>query len=248
MASSSGSSRAFPRPGSETGRRVAWIALWLAPLLACAAPLPDYVRTALARFSPGAPATGWAYTVTTTRNDARMVERYDPARPPAARWQLLELDGQAPTPGQREQYARSRPHAESGGAQANFTREDIDPGSLQLVRETDHEAEWTAGFREASTGPDKMLGHLALRLTIDKRTPHIAAYAMELKEPYSPVIGVRMTRLVAVVRYHPPAPDRPALPELQTSRFTGRILFIPTEENLEVRFTDYAPVPTKLSR
>lgn len=248
MASSSGSSRAFPRPVCEAGWRLAWLALWLLPALAGAAPLPDYVRTALARFAPGAPTTGWAYTVTTVRNDARMVERYDPGRPPAARWQLLELDGRAPTPDELEKYARSRPQADSGGAQANFAREDIEPGSLELVRETGDESEWTASFREASAGPDKMLGHLALRLTVDKRTHHVAAYTLELREPYSPVLGVKMTRLVAVVRYDPPAGERPALPAVQTSRFAGRILFIPTEEDLEVRFTDYAPVPTKLSR
>lgn len=248
MASLSGSFRAFPRPSCDARWCLAWLALWLAPALATAAPLPDYVRTALTRFAPGAPAAGWAYTLTTIRNDARMVERYDPGRPPAARWQLLELEGQTPTPDQLEKYARSRPRGDSGGAQANFSREDIEPGSLQLVRETATETEWTAGFREASAGPDKMLGHLTLRLTVDKRTQHVAAYTMELKEPYSPVIGVKMTQLVAVVRYLPPADGRPALPEWQTSRFTGRILFIPTEENLEVRFSDYAPVPTELSR
>jgi hypothetical protein len=210
--------------------------------------VPDYVRAALARFAPAAPTTGWAYTVTTIRNETRMVERYDPTRPPAARWQLLELDGQAPTPDQLEKYARSRPHADSGGAQANFGRDDIEPGSLQLTRETDRESEWTAGFRETSTGPDKMLGHLTLRLTVDKRMPHVAAYTLELKEPYSPVIGVKMLQLVAIVRYLPPAADRPPLPEVQTSRFTGRILFIPTEEDLQVQYSDYAPAQTKLSR
>jgi hypothetical protein len=248
MASSSGSFRASPRPSFDLGWGLAWLALWLAPGLAAAAPVPEYVRTALRHFAPGAPAAGWAYTLTTLRNDARMVERYDPARPPAARWQLLELEGKTPTPDQLENYARSRPRGDSGGAQANFSREDIEPGSLQLIRETDTEAEWSADFREASTGPDKMLAHLTLRLTVDKRTPHVSAYTMELKEPYSPVLGVKMLQLVAVVRYHPPGPARPALPEVQTSRFKGRILFIPTEENLEVRFSDYAPVSTELSR
>lgn len=248
MASSSGSSRVFPRPFPETARRLAALVLGLLPVLALAAPLPDEVRTALLHFSPGAPAAGWAYTVTTTRNESRMVERYDPSRPPGGRWQLLELEGRAPTPGELENYARSRPRGDSGGAQANFTREDIEPGSLRLLRENDVESEWSAGFREASAGPDKMLGHLTLRLTVDKRTRHVSAYTMELKEPYSPVLGVRMNRLVASARYTPPAGDRPALPAVQTSSFAGRILFIPTAEELEVRFGDYAPAAAQLSR
>lgn len=247
MANSSGSSRACRRRVSRA-LRLAWLAWWLAPALAWGAPLPDYVRAALARFTPGAPTAGWNYTVSTTRNEARMVERYEPTRPPAARWQLLELDGRAPTADELEKYARSRPRAESGGAQANFAREDIEPGSLQFLGETEAASEWSARFREASAGPDKMLGHLTLRLTVDKRTAHIAACTLELKEPYSPVLGVKMHELVATTRYLPPAEGRPPLPAQQISRFAGRILFIPTQENLDVRFSDYTPAATKLSR
>ena len=249
MASSSGSSPASPRRCLEHGRR-ALRALLLLALPAAAAlgdPPPDYLRTALAKFSPNPPA-GWAYTLTTTRNDVRMVERYDPARPPSARWTLLEWQDRAPTDDERAKYTRSRPQDGSGGTQANFQKNDIEPGSLRLLREDAGQAEWAAGFRETSTGADKMLGHLDLRLIVDKRTPHIAAYILELREPYSPVLGVRMNRLHAEVRYLPPVGDRPALPAEQRSSFSGRIFFISNEEELSVLFSDYAPAPPELSR
>lgn len=219
----------------------------LLPGFAPAADLPDYLRTALAGLHTDVPA-GWAYTLTTTRNDQRMVERYDPARPPAAQWSLVEWLGRAPDADEAAKYARSRPQSSAGGAQANFNRTDIEPASLRLIREDDRVAEWAAEFRETSTGPDKMLGHLHLTLTVDKLTPHVAAYTLELKEPYWPVLGVKMLALRVEVRFLAPADGRPALPERQTSRFAGRILFIPTEENLELLYSDYRAAATKLSR
>ena len=245
MASSSGSSPASRRPRFEKLGALLWLCLF--PALAVADPLPDYLRTALNGFHTDVPA-GWAYTLATTRNDQRMTERYDPASPPAGQWTLLEWLGQAPDAEEAAKYARSRPHATAGGAKANFNRTDIEPASLALVREDDHVAEWTAVFRETSTGPDKMLGHLQLTLTVTKQSPHVSAYVLELKEPYWPVLGVKMLTLRVEVRYLPPAEGRPALPERQVSRFSGRILFIPTEEELELRYTDYQWRSGELSR
>lgn len=248
MASSSGSFPGFLRRSFERGRCAGVFAVFL--LSAAAAlgdPLPDYLRTALAQFSPN-PPKGWAYTLATTRNDQRMVERYEPSRPPAGQWTLLEWQGRPPTADELEKYARSRPQGGSGGTRANFERADIELASLRLVRDDADQAEWTGGFRETSAGPDKMLGHLQLTLVVDKRTPHIAAYRLELKEPYSPVLGVKMNRLLVEMRYQSPAEGRPALPIAQTSSFGGRIFFIPTEEELRLTFADYAAPPTELSR
>lgn len=217
------------------------------PGFAVASPLPDYLRTALAGLHTDVPA-GWAYSITTTRNDQRMVERYDPAKPPSAQWTLSEWLGRAPDADETAKYARSRPQASAGGAQANFNRTDIEPASLRLVREDDRVAEWSAGFRETSTGPDKMLGHLKLSLTVAKQTPHVAAYTLELKEPYWPVLGVKMLTLRVEVHFLPPADGHPALPERQISHFAGRILFIPTEEKLELHYADYRPASAELSR
>lgn len=209
--------------------------------------MPAYLRTALAGFSPDAPA-GWAYTLATTRDDLRMVERHNPALPPATRWTLLEWQGRPPTPDELEKYARSRPAADSGGTKANFSRTDIEPGSLVLVHEDDSRAEWSGHFRETSAGADKMLGHLSIRLVVDKHIPHVAEYALSLPEPYRPVLGVKMHTLDVLVRYHAPTENRPALPATQTSRFTGRIFFFSTREEIQITYTDYTPPSSELSR
>lgn len=236
MPGSIGSSPACRRP-----RRKRWLLacalLW--PALPAFAELPDYFRAALATFGTE-PPPGWSYTVETVRNDnARTTARYDPSVPPNAQWTLLELNGRVPTPQEAAQYARARSGAGGAAPQATFRKEDIDPGSVILLKEDAERAEFQARFREVATGSDKMLGHLALRLTINKRLPHVEQAVLELTEPYSPVLGVKMRELVVRMTFTAPADGRPSLPGRNHSHFAGRIFFIGTEENLVLTYSEF---------
>lgn len=241
MPSLTGSSPACHRP------RLRGCGLVLGILLAVAsasAAVPDYVRAALGKFNPAVPA-GWAYTLTTVRNDdARTTVRFDPAKPPAEQWTLLELNGRAPTAKESAQYARSRTGGgNSASPQGTFQRGDIDPASITLISEDTDRGEFLCGFRAESTGADKMLGHLRLRLTVNKHQPHVEKFALELKEAYSPVLGVTMRELLVQMSFTPPAGDRPSLPAVNSSHFLGRIFFIGVEENLTLTYTDLVRVP-----
>jgi hypothetical protein len=242
MASSSGSSHAFPRPRYNPVRLCGVLLAWSLASLPVMAAMPAYLRTALDSFNPGVPA-GWACTLTTTRNDHILVERFDPSRPTGGQWTLLQCQGRAPTAEEVEKYRKSRPPGSPVGPQANFQKGDIEPGSLTLVREDNEQAEFKGAFRDESSGADKMLGHLVLHLTVSKLRPHIEKYTLSLSAPYAPVLGVKMNELQVETAYHPPATDRPALPASHTSRFTGRILLISTQEDLQVTFSDFARTP-----
>jgi hypothetical protein len=210
------------------------------------AAVPTYFHQALAGFNP-APPSGWAYTLTTRREDRTISERHDPSKPPGGQWALLTMDGRTPTTEEMEKYGRAR-SAGPGGSQANFTKGDIEPGSLQLIRETQDHAEFSAEFREAATGADKMLGHLILHLKVDKRVPYVSAYNLELKEPYSPILGVKMRELRVEALFRPPNGDQPSLLSQMTSHFAGRIFFFSTGEDLRLTYQDYTPPPNELSR
>ncbi|MFZ5495018.1 MAG: hypothetical protein ACOZE5_06730 [Verrucomicrobiota bacterium] len=215
--------------------------LFSVPVAALGDPLPGYLRTALSRFSPDPPA-GWAYTLATTRNDVRMVERFDPARPPGAQWTLVEWLGRAPTPDELENYTRSRP-AGSGGARANFQAADIEPGSLRLVRDDAEWADFIGDFREVAAGADKMLGHLQIRLFVHKAPAYVGKYQLELKSPYSPVLTVRMDELLVEATFTPPEGTAPSLPQAQTSRFRGRFLLFPKTETVVLIYSDFERRP-----
>jgi hypothetical protein len=206
--------------------------------------MPDYVRTALASFSTEPPA-GWAYTLTTVRNnEARTTARFDPAKPPAEQWSLLDLNGRAPSAKEAAQYARAR--AGSGPAttpQGTFRKADIEPASVTLVTEDAERGEFRCAFREEATGADKMLGHLTLRLTVNKRQPHVERFVLELNDPYNPVLGVKMRELRVEMSFTPPAADRPSLPSLNSSHFLGRIFFIGVEEDLVLTYSEFARSP-----
>ena len=204
------------------------------------AALPDYVRAALSRFNPELPA-GWAYTTTTVRGDVSTTERYDPAKAPEEQWTLLRFNGRPPLPADLEKYRKLRAANPSPASQATFTRADIEPGSLQLLHEDAERAEFAGAFREAAAGADKMLRHLRLRLTVNKRQPHVEKFALDLLAPYTPILGVKMNELAVTMSFTPPTPDRPSLPAASTSHFAGRIFFIGTEEDLRVTYADFAP-------
>ena len=242
MASSSGSSPAFPRPWRNPARLGLSLLAWGLTVLPAGAALPGYLRTALDAFNPGMPA-GWACTITTTRNNDTLVEHFDPSRPSGGQWTLLQCHDRSPTTEEKEKYLQSRPSGSSVGPQATFQKADIEPGSLTLVREDDERAVFKGAFRAESTGADKMLGHLVLHLTANKRTPFVEKYTLSLETPYSPVLGVKMNELRVEAEFLPPGTERPSLPARQTSRFTGRILLIPTEEDLRVIFSDFVRTP-----
>lgn len=244
MPNSSGSSLASRRLRPKAGRPSAWLVLaacvWTT---AATAATPDYLRAALNHFTPNVPA-GWAYTLETTRNGQQMIERFDPARPPESQWSLRQFQGRNPTADELEKYAQSRPTASAGGMQANFQKDDIEPGSIKLVREDETRAEFDALFREESGGADKMLGHLQLKLTVNKQLAYIERYVVSLKEPYWPVLGVKMNTLRIEATFSAPAGGtQPSLLASVESHFAGRILLISNEENLHLIYTEFSAPP-----
>jgi len=242
MGNSSGLSHVLRQLRPDRWRRLALLAAACGATAGAAAQTPDYAKSALAHFNPNPPAR-WAYTLETSRNDQSMVERFDPALPPGGQWSLLRLQGRAPTADEQEKYAQSRPAVSSGGTQANFQKDDIEPGSLKLIKEDETRATFAAAFRELSSGPDKMLEHLSVTLTVNKQPAFVEGYVLELKEPYWPVLGVKMNQLRVEARFSPPDGDRPSLPLSQESHFAGRILLIGNEENLRLIYSEFRPTP-----
>jgi hypothetical protein len=78
---------------------------------------------------------------------------------------------------------------------------------------------------------------------VNKRLPHVEKFVLELKEPYNPVLGVKMRELRVQATFTPPTEGRPSLPATSHSHFVGRIFFIGTEENLVLTYADFARSP-----
>jgi hypothetical protein len=245
MANSSGLSRDLSARSGRSGV-TAWRRGWFLGLLLMVnsgyAEMPGYLREALARFSPEVPRE-WAYTVTTEKDGRRTTERFDASRPPEEQWRLLLIEDRPPTPEELAKYFKYKAGQAPGATQATFQKGDIEPGRTELVSENAERAEFTCAFREESTNSDKMLGHLRLRLTVAKQQPHIEKFSLELREPYSPVLGVKMRELLVEMNFSPPDADHPGLPARSSSHFLGRIFLVPVEENLRYTYSDFTRVP-----
>ncbi len=209
-----------------------------------AAPPPDYLRTALAAFNPAVPS-GWAYTQITTQNKITITERYDPAKPAAEQWTLLQNNGQPPTAKDLSQYLPFKAAQASSLTQTVFAPSDIEPASLELLRENALRAVYTGRFRAAATASDKMLGHLQLELTVNKQHRQIERITLSLLAPYSPVIGVKMNELTVTMNFTLATADQPSLPSTRSSHFSGRILFFANEENVDVNYDAYYRAPPR---
>src|SRR5688572_2002146 len=241
MGNSSGLSRALQRLRADLVRRGALLGAVCFATIGAHAQTPAYARAALAQFNPN-PPSGWAYTLETTRNSQSMAEHFDPSRPSGGQWTLRQLQGRNPTTEELEKYAQSRPAAGSGGTQANFQKDDIEPGSLKLLEENETTATFSAAFREQAGGADKMLDHLGMTLTVNKEPAYVERYVLELTEPYWPVLGVKMNQLRIEARFSAPDADRPSLPLSVESRFAGRILLFANEENLRLIYGEFRRV------
>lgn len=214
------------------------------PVFAAASELPAYFGEALARFSSDAPR-GWAYTLTTTRGEETSVERYDPSRPKGGEWTLLQRNGRAPTADEVERYLRYKASTTPPTARATFEKGDLDRSTFTLLREDANTAEYRGRFREDLKEP--LLSHLALDLKFAKQPAAVQSFTLRLADPFSPVLGVKMTELEVAMDFSPPADDRPSLPRASRSRFRGRLLFFKSiEEDLRITYSDFARVvPTR---
>ena len=228
------------RPERSRRPRCLWaiIAAMILAVSTAAAEVPAYVREALATFNPEVPPD-WAYTVMIEHDGHRTTERFDPSRVPEEQWSLLLMEGRGPTADERTKYFKYKAAQAPGAMQATFHRNDIEPGTIELAREGPEASEFTCGFRAESANSDKMLAHLRLHLFIARHQARVEKFSLELREPYSPVLGVKMRELRVEMNFAPSGADRPALPVQSSSHFSGRIFLIPVEENLRYVYSDF---------
>lgn len=204
--------------------------------------MPEYLKTALAHFSPGPPAS-WAYSVSTLRGRDRALERFDPSSSVDLQWTLLERDGRKPSEDEQKKY-RSYKTTFAENPRIAFTRGDLDLDSLHLEHEDAFRTEYSCRFR--SDISDQLLSHLRLVLTVTKEPAFVEKSELSLVEPFSPVLGMKNLELKIQTVFSPPTASRPSVPLKTVTHFRGKLfLFIPIEEDLQSDFSDFVFRPAK---
>jgi hypothetical protein len=215
------------------------VLLLASALLASGAPVPLELQKAFETFrSEG--AKGWAFTQTTDSGGKSLVERYEPAKPEFARWQLLKKDGRAPTEKELKEYKDVLSRRSRGETAPNVINQ-LDLATCTVVSD---DAERTVfQFRlKPGAEDDKSAAHMAATFSLHKASGAIERFEIASVEPFSPMFSVNISEARTIVTYSLPSGERPSLIEKITVRVRGRaMIFKSLDEDMTVTYGDYAP-------
>jgi hypothetical protein len=214
-------------------------ALGLGTAGARADPLPANLAGALQSFRADGPK-GWMYTQTTASGAESMEESFDPARPESDRWVLLARDGRAPTPEELKVYREGKSRR-AGGATAPRVQDQIDPASATKVRAEGDLVWWRFGMQPGGTD-DSSAAHLDVTFCFHVPTLTVTSVEIASREPYSPVIGIKIAESRTVMTYSLPENGRPSLLQQVTLRVRGRAFWVKSlDQNMTITYAGHRP-------
>ena len=116
------------------------------------------------------------------------LERFDPSRPGNARWQLLAIDGHAPTPQEHEKWANKkfrRHHRKIDTPISDF----FDFDAARVIAETPTLVRFEVPLRHDKSWlfPVDKVG---VRVTVNKETRALEHLSAHVREPFKVLLGV----------------------------------------------------------
>lgn len=184
----------------------------------------------------------WAFTRTETSADGVYVATHDPRREQP--WELLTVDGRAPSSDEREEFLSERNQErgdEDDGEDEN--RSMVSPGSVELVDETDEH--WQFHFMpQADSEEDRaFMEAVEASLEVAKDGHYVRKISLRNLGTMKPGKGTKLEVFDTRLEFAP-SPDGDAiLPALAYSKVKGRaMLVIGIDEERTVELSDYRRV------
>ena len=192
-----------------------------------------------------------AFTETRRGKESAEVGRYDPSRLEGERWELLSIDGRAPSPEEAAEYRESR-RGDRGFMSGDDDEDDdgndspgdfVAPGSLELLEES--ATHWLLGF--VPTGDDeedeKFLKKMAGTVRIAKDGGYLEFLDISSEEPVRPAVGVKIRDFNTRFEFAPALENGPVVPVAFRFRIKGRAFVAVSFDEMEtVEFSDFEPV------
>jgi hypothetical protein len=207
--------------------------------------MPDLANSAVERYA-STDLEAWYYTRTWVSGDEVVIDRHDPSLPGAEHWQLVSIDGHAPTPAEIEDYESERDSHEDG-SDDRFNNADVmkmlAPGTVQLMESDDGSRVY--GFQmQSPNGKRKRLYESmqgAIRVVEDERGPLVEMVRVWNVGPIYPALGVRISQ--ASVDFSFATHNGHVLPSGVDVRFQGRAFLVKKlDREFRVRLTDFSPL------
>lgn len=220
------------------------------PSLAAPTALPPLVERALATMETS-DQEGYAFRMVKTEAATTEIATFDPAKPAAEAWTLLQQNGKAPNAKESEEFRKERAKREKAraeernkgksGKRDGELREMIDPASVQVVNETPERA--TYRFRMRIDDEDGKAFADAIRgtLVVSKKAPHVESLDLASTGEIKAMTGVKISEFHLTLTFFPPDAHGQALPATIRSTVKGRAMLVKKiDQDMTVKFSDYA--------
>lgn len=202
---------------------------------------PGQVREAILRYA-NTDLEEWHYVRTRVTEEGTIVDRHDPTLPGPEHWQLISINGQAPTSDELEEFEDDRAdHSDDEEkARTDYVIDVIAPDSIVFKAQLEGAEQYAYELRS----PDGKRKNTFQRLTGDMliQPGDDGAWVRSVRvwntETLRPVIGVRIDEIMTVFNFE--LHDGYMLPVAIKAEWRGEFLMLKDiSRTVEVSLTDY---------
>ncbi|MCF7761364.1 MAG: hypothetical protein K9M98_12765 [Cephaloticoccus sp.] len=227
-------------------RRRAWLLCGFFGLLALGrAAVPPLLDAAVRKLQ--ADEDHWAYTQTTMAFDRAgkakervTVERYDPSRPVAEQWSLLQWQGHEPTAGEMRTW-KKRKDREQKRREEKTLGEIMDLGRAHAVSVSESEVVFEVPLLPGASQrlpADKFV----VLMTVDPARETLQGFNLKTLEPFRAMGVAKIERIEIEARFHLIDERYAPQPGHILAHGTGKLLFFRVGGGAEITWSDFKRV------
>ena len=186
-------------------------------------------------------SANWSYTETSRNSEGTYIARFDPRLPEDEHWNLLSVDGRAPTSEELDDFLESKSR-DKGGDDDNDEPMFAD-GSIDLIEETDDY--WVFRFRPKTGSDDeaKFMAAVDARLKVVKKGHFVSLVSMRNTDTIKPGKGVKIKKFETDLEFVPAYEGGPTVPHRVRAAVQGKaFLVVKIDEEEQIEFSDFEQV------
>jgi hypothetical protein len=184
----------------------------------------------------------WAFTESVTEEGVTIVGRYDPRFSDNARWNLLTIDGRAPTADEIADYQDDKEN-EFDGHDDDSEIDIVNLDTLELIEETDDS--WVYRFIPEVDDDDDEEGREFMQqvdgtIKVIRDGNYLEYIDLRNNKPIRPAFSVKISRFLTRLTFGPAGDDGPIVPLSIDVEVKGRaILVIKIDVVESIRYSEY---------
>ncbi len=184
----------------------------------------------------------WAFTESVTEEGVTIVGRYDPRFSDNARWNLLTIDGRAPTADEIADYQDDKKN-EFDGHDDDSEIDIVNLDTLELIEETDDS--WVYRFIPEVDDDDDEEGREFMQqvdgtIKVIRDGNYLEYIDLRNDKPIRPAFSVKISRFLTRLTFGPAGDDGPIVPLSIDVEVKGRaILVIKIDVVESIRYSEY---------